>query len=78
MPLTLLPVRCSRPDAKRYVLEEILERVDYKCDPCWQRQREEEQARKFKIEEQDGEGEGDEEDKDEDEMERLRRRRGSV
>lgn len=79
LPLTLLPIPCAHTEAKGHVVEEVLERVGYKCDPCWQKQREEEQARIFDLQ---GEADGDEDedgdarDKEEEEMERIRRRRG--
>jgi hypothetical protein len=82
MRLTLLPIPCTTPNAKGHLVQELTERVDYKCDPCWQKQREEEQAKKFDLQgndqQADGDGDGDEDAdaRDEEEMERIRRRRG--
>ena len=59
--------------------------MDYKCDPCWQKQREEEQAKKFDLQGNDRRADGDEDEEEgedadardeEEEMERIRRRRG--
>lgn len=84
MRLTLLPIPCTTPNAKGHLVEELTERVDYKCDPCWQKQRAEEQAKKFDLQGNDqqanGDGDGDEDAgadarDEEEEMERIRRRR---
>jgi hypothetical protein len=82
LPLTLFPNPCAAPLSERqkpgHPVEEILDKVDFKCDPCWQKQREEEQAKKFDLQAGNEEEceEGERERDEEVEMERLRRKRG--
>jgi len=85
LPLTLLPNLCTAPLSERqkpgHPVEEMLDKVDFKCDPCWQKQREEEQAKRFDLQagnEEECEEEGERERDEEVEMERLRRKRGGV